>query len=70
MRKIIEAKVAGQEVVVGDVQEPPKVVDLMEALRRSLDSVSAEKKKPVKAELAVAEAATKPKTAAKKRRAS
>ena len=30
------------------MQEPPKVVDLMEALRRSLDSVSTEKKKPAK----------------------
>jgi DNA end-binding protein Ku len=70
LRKIIEAKVAGQEVVASDVQEPPKVVDLMEALRRSLDSVSAEKKKPVKVELAVAEAAAKPKAAARKRKAS
>ena len=30
---------------------PPKVVNLMEALRRSLDSVSATKQKPVKAAL-------------------
>ncbi len=51
LRQIIEAKIAGQEIVAPDVQEPPKVVDLMEALRRSLDSVSAEKKKPVKADL-------------------
>jgi DNA end-binding protein Ku len=70
LRKIIEAKVAGQEVVATAEQEPPRVVDLMEALRRSLDSVSAEKKKPVKVELAVAEAAEKPKAAARKRRAS
>jgi DNA end-binding protein Ku len=68
--KIIDAKIAGQEVIAADIQEPPKVVDLMEALRRSLDSVSAEKKKPVKAELAVAEAAAKPKAAARKRKAS
>jgi hypothetical protein len=34
------------------VQEPPKVVDLMEALRRSLNTVSADKKKPAKADIA------------------
>ena len=33
-------------------KEPPKVVDLMEALRRSLDAVSSDKKRPVKADLA------------------
>jgi DNA end-binding protein Ku len=54
LRKIIDAKIAGEEVVAPDVQEPPKVVDLMEALRRSLDSVSQDKKKPAKAALAVA----------------
>jgi DNA end-binding protein Ku len=73
LRKIIEAKVAGQEVVVSDVHEPPKVVDLMEALRRSLDSVSAEKKKPVKAEIEASKAAVaKPRATAtaKKRKAS
>jgi DNA end-binding protein Ku len=49
LRKIIDAKIAGEEVVAAEVQEPPKVVDLMEALRRSLNSVSVEKKKPAKA---------------------
>ena len=52
LRKIIDAKIAGEEVVAPEVAEPPKVVDLMEALRRSLDSVSTEKKKPAKADLA------------------
>jgi DNA end-binding protein Ku len=51
LRKIIDAKIAGEEIVAPEVQEPPKVVDLMEALRRSLDSVSTEKKKPAKAEI-------------------
>ena len=51
LRAIIDAKIAGEEIVAPAEQEPPKVVDLMEALRRSLNSVSAEKKKPVKAEL-------------------
>jgi DNA end-binding protein Ku len=49
LRKIIDAKIAGEEVVATEVQDPPKVVDLMEALRRSLDAVSTEKKKPAKA---------------------
>jgi DNA end-binding protein Ku len=52
LRKIIDAKVAGEEIVAPEEQEPAKVVDLMEALRRSLHSVSAEKKKPAKAVLA------------------
>jgi len=48
LRQIIDAKVAGQEVVAPEVQEPTKVVDLMEALRRSLESVSTTKKKTAK----------------------
>jgi DNA end-binding protein Ku len=57
LRQIIDAKIAGEEVVAPEVAEPPKVVDLMEALRRSLDSVSGEKKKPAKARLEKAAAA-------------
>jgi DNA end-binding protein Ku len=52
LRKIIDAKIAGEEYTAPAVEEPAKVVDLMEALRRSLDSVSTEKKKPAKAALA------------------
>jgi DNA end-binding protein Ku len=63
LRRIIEAKIAGEDIVAAEVQEPPKVVDLMEALRRSLNSVSAEKKKPAKAPL-TAVAKTKTKAAA------
>jgi DNA end-binding protein Ku len=66
LRKIIDAKIAGEEIVAPDVQEPPKVVDLMEALRRSLDSVSTDKKKPAKAKM-VAEA-PRAKAVAKKRK--
>ena len=51
LRAIIDAKIAGEEIVAPTEQEPPKVVDLMEALRRSLDSVSTTKKKPAKADL-------------------
>src|SRR6187551_916933 len=56
LRKIIDAKIAGEEIVAAEIEEPPKVVDLMEALRRSLNSVSTEKKKPVKAALKKAKA--------------
>jgi DNA end-binding protein Ku len=59
LRKIIDAKIAGEEVVAPEVQEPARVVDLMEALKRSLDSVSQEKKKPAKAELKKAAAVPK-----------
>src|SRR5499427_8307360 len=69
LRKIIDAKVAGQEIVTPDEQEPPKVVDLMEALRRSLDAVSADKKKPVKADLAARAAKSKTSAVTRKRKA-
>jgi DNA end-binding protein Ku len=69
LRQIIDAKIAGEEFVAPEVQEPAKVVDLMEALRRSLDSVSTEKKKPAKAALAKP-AKARAANGAKKRRAS
>jgi DNA end-binding protein Ku len=59
LRRIIDAKVAGEEIVAPEEQEPPKVVDLMEALRRSLNSVSAEKKRPAKADIGVQPAKVK-----------
>jgi DNA end-binding protein Ku len=46
LRQIIDAKVEGREVVTPEVEAPPKVVNLMEALRKSLDSISASKKRP------------------------
>ena len=49
LRRVIDAKVAGEEVVVTEQEAPAKVVDLMDALRKSLDSVSKSKKKPAKA---------------------
>jgi DNA end-binding protein Ku len=61
LQQIIDAKIAGREVVAPSVEAPPKVVNLMEALRKSLDAVSAEKKKPAKAAVA--------KPAAKRKRA-
>ena len=62
LQQIIDAKIAGEEVVAPEEEAPPKVVDLMEALRRSLDQVSAGKKKTASAKVA--------KSAVKKRKAS
>jgi DNA end-binding protein Ku len=52
LREIIDAKVSGREIVAPEVEAPPKVVNLMDALRRSLDSISATKKKPVSVQAA------------------
>jgi DNA end-binding protein Ku len=49
LQKIIDAKIAGEEVVAASVETPPKVVNLMDALKKSLDAVSAGKKKSAKA---------------------
>ena len=50
LRRIIDAKVAGEEVVATEEEAPPKVVNLMDALRQSLDRVSTGKKKAAKVE--------------------
>jgi len=65
LRQIIDAKIAGEEIVATEVEDPPKVVDLMEALRKSLNAVSTEKKKPVKAALKKAKAKTSVMSSAK-----
>jgi len=49
LREIIDAKIEGREIVAPQVEEPPKVVNLMEALKKSLDRVSEKKKAPAKA---------------------
>jgi DNA end-binding protein Ku len=52
LRRIIDAKVAGEEVVATPVAETPSnVVDLMAALRKSLDAVSTGRKPAAKANL-------------------
>jgi DNA end-binding protein Ku len=61
LHRIIAAKIAGEEVVAATVGAPPKVVNLMEALKKSLDAVSAGKKKPARASV------TKPAAAGRKR---
>src|SRR3954452_5129741 len=61
LQAIIDAKIKGQEVVAPAAEEAPKVVNLMDALRKSLDAVNTKKKTPAKASV------TKP--AAKRKRA-
>ncbi len=63
LQRIIDAKVAGEEVVATEEETPPKVVNLMDALRQSLDRVSTGKKKAAKAVI------EKPARVAAKRRA-
>ena len=63
LQRIIDAKIAGEEVVATAEEAPPKVVNLMDALRQSLDRVSTGKKKAAKAEF------EKPVKAAPKKRA-
>jgi DNA end-binding protein Ku len=76
LRQIIDAKIAGEEIVAPVEEAPPKVVDLMEALRRSLDQVSTGKKKTAKVDKkdepkeAAASKEVVAKTSAKKRKAS
>jgi DNA end-binding protein Ku len=52
LQRIIDAKIAGEEVVATAEEAPPKVVNLMDALRQSLDRVSTGKKKTAKVEAA------------------
>ncbi len=51
LRRIIDAKIAGEEIVAPVEERPAKVVNLMDALRKSLDQASATQKKVAKAEL-------------------
>jgi DNA end-binding protein Ku len=46
LREIIDAKIEGREIVAPEVEAPPKVVNLMDALRKSLDTISATARKP------------------------
>jgi DNA end-binding protein Ku len=66
LQRIIDAKVAGEEVVATVEEAPPKVVNLMDALRQSLDRVSSGKKKAAKADMTTDE---KPERVAPKKRA-
>jgi DNA end-binding protein Ku len=67
LQRIIDAKIAGEEVVATTEEAPPKVVNLMDALRQSLDRVSTGKKKAAKVEKVEAEKPVKAVAPAKKR---
>src|SRR5207247_10691053 len=49
LQRIIDAKIAGEEIVATSVEPPARVVNLMDALKKSLDAVSSAKKRPAKA---------------------
>ncbi len=51
LRKMIDKKIAGEEIVAPEEEAPQKVVNLMDALRKSLDTVSAGKKRPARFEI-------------------
>ena len=69
MRRIIDAKIAGDEVVMPAEEAPTKVVNLMDALRKSLDSVSRAKKPSAKAQMAKGARRATTRTAQKRKRA-
>jgi DNA end-binding protein Ku len=69
LQRIIDAKIAGEDVVATVEETPPKVVNLMDALRQSLDRVSYQKKKSAKADIEAPEKAVPAKAAKEKKRA-
>jgi DNA end-binding protein Ku len=69
LQRIIDAKIAGEEIVAPATEAPPRVVNLMEALKKSLDSVSAGKKTPAKVPVAKAAAVKPAAPVAKRKRA-
>ena len=50
LRKVIDAKIAGEDVAAPAEEAAPNVINLMEALRQSLERVSGTKKKTAKIE--------------------
>jgi DNA end-binding protein Ku len=48
LQAIIDAKIAGEEIVAPPLAAMPQVVNLMDALKKSLNAVSAAKKPPAK----------------------
>jgi DNA end-binding protein Ku len=68
LQRIIDAKIAGEDVVAPIEQTPPKVVNLMDALRQSLDRVSHQKKKSAKADIEVAAKPVQPAKAAREKK--
>ncbi len=61
LRQMIDAKIAGQEIAEAPEEAPAKVVNLMDALRQSLERVSTTKKRAAKiADAKVERVAAKP----------
>jgi DNA end-binding protein Ku len=50
LQTIIDAKIAGEEVTAPTIAAPPPVVNLVDALKRSLARIDTAKKRPVKVE--------------------
>lgn len=69
LEQLIEAKVAGKEIVAPPDEEEPEVINLMEALQKSLDAAKAKAKPAKPPKLAAPSSADKP-AAAKRRRKS
>ncbi len=67
LEKLVEAKVAGKEIVAPPEEEVPQVINLMEALQKSLDQAKAKAKPP---KIAAAASAAKAPAAAKRRKSS
>jgi DNA end-binding protein Ku len=67
LQKLIEMKISGKEVVAAPTEDAPQVINLMEALQKSLDAAKAKAKPPMIAAPASAEAEATPK---KKRKTS
>jgi len=65
LREIIDAKIEGREIVAPEIEAPPKVVNLMEALRKSLDSIGGGKKKTTAAPVSRMVAAPKKRAGAR-----
>ena len=51
LQRITGATIAGEEILAPALEALPRVVKLMDALKKSLDAVSTAKKKPAKAEV-------------------
>lgn len=69
LKEIIEAKIAGREVVIVE-EEAPKVVDIMTALKASIDAAKKKPMEKAKGEKAKKEKAEKPAAKTSRRKAS
>ena len=47
LRMLIESKISGKEVVAAKTEGPVKVIDLMEALKASVEKAKKEKEKAI-----------------------